>query len=127
MTGLVGLTAGGWVADAIHKRSERGRLVFGAGSLVVAAIATAAGLASGRQSVTLFAALFGLGWLAQYGYYTSVYPAIQDVIEPRLRATAVAVYFAAMYLLGGAFGPAVVGGLSDALARSAMRRPAGAR
>ena len=70
--------------------------------------------------VTLFAALFGLGWLAQYGYYTSVYPAIQDVIEPRLRATAVAVYFAGMYLLGGAFGPAVVGGLSDALARSAM-------
>lgn len=125
VTGLVGLTAGGWVADAIHKRSERGRLIFGAGSLVVAAIATAAGLVSGRQSVTLFAALFGLGWLAQYGYYTSVYPAIQDVIEPRLRATAVAVYFAAMYLLGGAFGPAVVGGLSDALARSAMAAAGG--
>ena len=120
VTGLVGLTVGGWVADKIYTRSERGRLVFGAASLVVAALATAAGLASGRQSVTLFAALFGLGWLAQYSYYTSVYPAIQDVIEPRLRATAVAVYFAGMYLLGGAFGPVVVGGLSDALARSAM-------
>jgi MFS family permease len=120
VTGLVGLTAGGWVADAVYKRSERGRLVFGAGSLVAAAIATAAALASGRGSVTLFAALFGLGWLAQYSYYTSVYPAIQDVIEPRLRATAVALYFAGMYLLGGAFGPVVVGGLSDALARSAM-------
>ncbi len=91
----------------------------------MAALATAAALASGRQSVTLFAALFGLGWLAQYGYYTSVYPAIQDVIEPRLRATAVAVYFAGMYLLGGAFGPAVVGGLSDALARSAMAAAGG--
>lgn len=125
VTGLVGLTAGGWVADAAHKRSERGRLLFGASSLVVAALATAAALASGRQSVTLFAALFGLGWLAQYGYYTSVYPAIQDVIEPRLRATAVAVYFAGMYLLGGAFGPAVVGGLSDALARSAMAAAGG--
>ena len=120
VTGLVGLTAGGWVADKIYTRSERGRLVFGAGSLVVAALATAAGLDSGRQSVTLFAALFGVGWLAQYSYYTSVYPAIQDVIEPRLRATAVAVYFAGMYLLGGAFGPVVVGGLSDALAGSAM-------
>jgi len=120
VTGLVGLTAGGWVADAVYKRSERGRLVFGAGSLVAAAIATAAALASGRESVTLFAALFGLGWLAQYSYYTSVYPAIQDVIEPRLRATAVALYFAGMYLLGGAFGPVVVGGLSDALAQSAM-------
>jgi MFS family permease len=120
VTGLVGLTAGGWVADAVYKRSERGRLVFGAGSLVLAAVATAAALASGRGSVTLFAALFGLGWLAQYSYYTSVYPAIQDVVEPRLRATAVALYFAGMYLLGGAFGPVVVGGLSDALAQSAM-------
>jgi MFS family permease len=120
VTGLVGLTAGGWVADAVYKRSERGRLVFGAGSLIAAAVATAAALASGRGSVTLFAALFGLGWLAQYSYYTSVYPAIQDVVEPRLRATAVALYFAGMYLLGGAFGPVVVGGLSDALAQSAM-------
>lgn len=120
VTGLVGLTLGGWVADAVYRRSERGRLVFGAGSLVAAALATAAALASGRESVTLFAALFGLGWLAQYSYYTSVYPAIQDVIEPRLRATAVALYFAGMYLLGGAFGPVVVGGLSDALAQSAM-------
>jgi len=120
VTGLVGLTAGGWVADKVYQRSERGRLVFGAGSLVVAALATAAALASGRGSVALFAALFGLGWLAQYSYYTSVYPAIQDVVEPRLRATAVALYFAGMYLLGGAFGPVVVGGLSDALARSAM-------
>jgi MFS family permease len=120
VTGLVGLTAGGWVADKVYQRSEHGRLVFGAGSLVVAALATAAALASGRESVALFAALFGLGWLAQYSYYTSVYPAIQDVVEPRLRATAVALYFAGMYLLGGAFGPVVVGGLSDALARSAM-------
>jgi MFS family permease len=120
VTGLVGLTAGGWVADLVYRRSERGRLVFGAGSLVVAAIATFAALGSERQSVTLFAALFGLGWLAQYSYYTTVYPAIQDVVEPRLRATAVALYFAGMYLLGGAFGPVVVGGLSDALAKAAM-------
>ncbi len=125
VTGLVGLTAGGWVADRVYQRSERGRLVFGAASLLVAAAATAAALASGRGSLVLFAVLFGLGWLAQYSYYTSVYPAIQDVVEPRLRATAVALYFAGMYLLGGAFGPVVVGGLSDALAESA-RAAAGA-
>ena len=125
VTGLVGLTAGGWVADRVYQRSERGRLVFGAASLLVAAAATAAALASGRGSLVLFAVLFGLGWLAQYSYYTSVYPAIQDVVEPRLRATAVALYFAGMYLLGGAFGPVVVGGLSDALAES-VRAAAGA-
>ncbi len=120
VTGLVGLTAGGWVTDLVYKRSESGRLVYGAGSLIVAALATAAALAAGQESLSLFAALFGAGWLLQYSYYTSVYPAIQDVVEPRLRATAVALYFAGMYLLGGAFGPLVVGGLSDALAQSAM-------
>jgi len=121
VTGLVGLTAGGWVTDLIYKRWESGRLVYGAACLLVAAIATAAALASGRGSVMVFAGLFAFGWLLQYSYYTSVYPAIQDVVEPRLRATAVALYFAGMYLLGGAFGPVVVGGLSDSLAKSAMR------
>lgn len=121
VTGLVGLTAGGWLTDLIYKRWASGRLVYGAACLLAAALATGAALASGPGSVTLFAALFGFGWLLQYSYYTSVYPAIQDVVEPRLRATAVALYFAGMYLLGGAFGPLVVGGLSDALAKSAMR------
>ncbi|PAP74983.1 spinster family MFS transporter [Rubrivirga marina] len=120
VTGLIGLTVGGSVADRIYARKPSGRLVYGAASLVVAALATAAALATGDGSVALFAALFGLGWLAQYAYYTSVYPAIQDVVAPRLRATAVALYFAGMYLLGGAFGPVVVGGLSDALAQRAM-------
>lgn len=121
VTGLVGLTAGGWITDLIYKRWPSGRLVYGAACLFVAALAIAAALASGRGSVMVFAALFGFGWLMQYSYYTSVYPAIQDVVEPRLRATAVALYFAGMYLLGGAFGPVVVGSLSDALAKSAMR------
>jgi MFS family permease len=121
VTGLIGLTAGGWVTDLVYKRSESGRLVYGSVCLAVAALATAAALASGKGSVAIFAAFFGFGWLLQYSYYTSVYAAIQDVVEPRLRATAVALYFAGMYLLGGAFGPVVVGGLSDALAKSAMK------
>lgn len=122
LTGLVGLTAGGWVADSIHQRSERGRLLFGAFSLLVAALGTGLALASGAESLQVFAWLFGLGWLMLYNYYTCVYPAIQDVVEPRLRATAVAVYFAGMYLLGGAFGPVVVGALSDRLSLAAMER-----
>ena len=120
ITGLIGLTAGGWIADALHQRSERGRLHFGAVSLLVAAVGTGLALASGDGSLMAFAWLFGLGWLMLYNYYTCVYPAIQDVVEPRLRATAVAVYFAGMYLLGGAFGPVVVGALSDVLAERAM-------
>jgi MFS family permease len=50
-----------------------------------------------------------------------VYAAIQDVIEPRLRGTAVAIYFCAMYVLGASFGPLGLGMLSDHFAHQAMR------
>jgi MFS family permease len=65
-------------------------------------------------------ALLGTGWMLQFVYYSGVYAAVQDVIEPNLRATAMALYFCAMYLLGGSFGPVLTGRLSDFLARRAM-------
>ena len=120
LTGLVGLTAGGWVGDRMHERSDRGRLVLGAVSLLLAAIATWFALRLGADQVGAFIAVFSVGWLLQYIYYISLYPAVQDIVEPRLRATAVAVLFAALYLLGGAFGPLVVGFLSDRSAEAAM-------
>ncbi|MFP2925478.1 spinster family MFS transporter [Pyxidicoccus sp. 3LG] len=126
VTGLVGLTLGGQIADRVHARSERGRLTFGAVSLLAGALGTGLALFAGKTSVPLFAACFGLGWLGVYNFYTSVYPAIHDVVEPRLRARAVALLFAGMYVLGGAMGPAVVGGLSDAFTLAAMRDAGGA-
>lgn len=120
-TGLLGLATGGWLADRLHQRSEHARLQFCALALFAAAAATVAALGLGGSSVALFAGLFAAGVLGYYSYYACVYPALIDVVAPRLRATAFAVYFAAMYLLGGAFGPAVVGALSDALAQAAMR------
>ncbi len=120
VTGLIGLTVGGHIADKIHQRSETGRLRYGAVMLFVAAAATFLALRQGKDALTAFAVLFGIGWLTYYSYYTTVYPALQDVVEPRLRATAMALYFAGMYLLGGAAGTVVVGGLSDSLARRAM-------
>lgn len=120
-TGIAGLTMGGWLADHLHRRSEHARLRFCALALSGASAATAAALALGSSSVALFTALFAAGVLAYYSYYACVYPALHDVVAPRLRGTAFAVYFAAMYLLGGAFGPAAVGALSDQLAGAAMR------
>jgi MFS family permease len=49
-----------------------------------------------------------------------VYAAIQDVIEPRLRGTAVALYFCFMYILGASMGPVGTGFLSDHFAVKAM-------
>jgi MFS family permease len=48
-----------------------------------------------------------------YVYYASVYSTIQDITEPALRGTAMALYFFAMYLVGAALGPVGTGRLSD--------------
>ncbi len=40
-----------------------------------------------------------------YAYYATVYSAIQDVVEPALRGTAMSLYFGAMYLAGASLKP----------------------
>jgi MFS family permease len=54
-----------------------------------------------------------------YAYYATVYSTIQDIIEPALRGTAMALYFFAMYVLGASFGPLATGWMSDHFARRA--------
>ena len=120
VTGLFGLTLGGWLADRIHQRWASGRLLFAALSMLIAMLATGYALLSGRIEIGVFIAVFSLGWLFSYNFYTCVYTAIQDVIEPRLRATAMALFFAGLYLLGGGLGPIAVGLLSDHFAQAAM-------
>jgi len=125
-TGLFGLTLGGWVADKVHQRWANGRLLFAAFSMLVACVCTGWALSAGRIDTAVFVGVFSLGWLFSYNFYTCVYTAIQDVIEPRLRATAMALFFAGLYLLGGGLGPLAVGWLSDHYAQAAMHA-AGAR
>ncbi|MBC2655256.1 MFS transporter [Pseudomonas sp. MSSRFD41] len=120
VTGLVGLTLGGWIADKIHQRVANGRLLFAAASLLISTLCTAWALHAGRIEIGVFVAVFSIGWLFAYNFYTCVYTAIQDVVEPRLRATAMALFFAGLYLLGGGLGPVVVGALSDRFAHAAM-------
>ena len=68
-----------------------------------------------------FMAWVGGGVMLMYVYYAGVYAAIQDVVEPGLRGTAMALYFFVMYVLGGAFGTYVLGWLSDTFALRAMK------
>jgi len=79
-------------------------------------------LAFSQQSglMTKFVILMGAGCMIAYFYYSSVYATIQDIVPPSLRGTAMALYFLAMYLLGGSFGPVITGKLSDHFARNAM-------
>jgi MFS family permease len=66
-----------------------------------------------------FVFLMGTAIALVYFYYPVVYSTIQDITPPRLRGTAMSVYFLAMYLLGGALGPYVVGAISDYFTKQA--------
>lgn len=120
VSGLIGLTLGAMVADKLHKIDERARLLYGAASMFGSALLIWWALRLGASDVALFVALFAIGWLLQYNFYTCVYPAVQDIVEPQLRATAMAIFFAVLYVLGGSAGPVIVGALSDRAAQAAM-------
>jgi MFS family permease len=120
ITGLIGLVAGGVIADRADRRSPAARVLVGAIGALVAAPLTFLALRVGPDGVGLFVVLFGAGWLLQYLYFTSAYPAVADVVPPRLRSTAMAIFFAAFYLLGGALGPVIAGALSDTYAQAAV-------
>src|SRR5712692_5099588 len=118
--GVPGLLIGGWAADRIHRTRRNGRLLVDATSLLLASPLMFLALNRPAGDLAMFVALMGTGYLLCYVYYSGVYAAIQDVVEPGLRGTAMALYFFAMYMLGGSFGPLLTGKLSDFYACGAM-------
>jgi predicted MFS family arabinose efflux permease len=118
-SGASGILAALAVAAFGDRAHAGGRLRWAAMSALVAAplawwaIRLPAGNATGAIALLMLAYGF---WQTYYGL---VYAAIQDLVGPALRGTAMAFYFLAMYLGGGAFGPLLVGSLSDRFARAA--------
>lgn len=121
LSGIPGMLLGGLAADALRRRGPDRRLLLGAGAFLAAAPLLLLALGQPRDRVLAFTLLLGAGCAAMASYYAVVYAALQDVVPPSLRGTAMAVYFLAMYVLGAAFGPVVTGMLSDGLTVRAAR------
>ena len=119
--GAIGLLAGGWLADRLSAKRRDGRLLLSACSMAIAAPCIFFALQQPKGSTAAFMLLMAIGTTTMFVYYATVYAAIQDVIEPKLRGTAVAIYFCAMYVLGASLGPLATGMLSDHFAHRAMQ------
>jgi MFS family permease len=120
LVGAIGLLAGGWASDRLSQRRADGRLLLAAGTMMASVPCVFLALAQPPGSIVSFMIPMALGTTLSFVYYATVYAAIQDVVEPRLRGTAVAIYFFAMYVMGASMGTYVTGKLSDLLARRAM-------
>ena len=118
--GAVGLLVGGWLGDRMSARRRNGRLLLSACSMAVAAPSIFFAVNQPKGAIVAFMLLMATGTMTMFVYYATVYAAIQDVIAPRLRGTAVAIYFCAMYVLGASLGSLGLGMLSDHFAHRAM-------
>ncbi|MBI3836375.1 MAG: MFS transporter [Planctomycetia bacterium] len=119
LAGVPGMILGGLWGDAILRRRRNGRMLLAAIAIAVSVPLLYFALGRPAGEWLAFALLFGSGCALLYAYYATVYSTIQDVIEPSLRATAMALYFCAMYAFGGALGPTVIGKSSDYFAHRA--------
>lgn len=122
IAGIPGLVLGGIIGDSIVRRRANGRLLVGAVAILLSAPLHYLGLLQPAGSTMGFAFLMGLGVTAMYAYYSTVYSTIQDVIEPALRGSGMALYFFAMYVLGASLGPLGTGLASDYFTKQAATR-----
>jgi MFS family permease len=115
--GIVPLFLAGWLGDRAFRRGPSGRLHVAWVAIALTVPCLFLALAAPQGAVWQFAFWLVPGYALLYAYYGTVYATIQDVIEPQLRGLAMAIYFFAMYLLGGVLGPLVPGLLSARIAR----------
>jgi MFS family permease len=116
--GGAGTLLGGWMGDAAVRKRPDGRLLIASLAILASVPATLLALSQAPGSLARFALIQAAATMMMYVYYPTVYSAIQDILEPSLRGTGMAVYFMAMYLFGAALGPVATGWLSDHFARS---------
>jgi len=117
--GVTGGTLAGFLGDSIVHRRKDGRMLC-ASVLALTAIPFACiGILQPARSVYLAMTFLALTYASLTTYYGLVYSAIQDIVAPNQRASAMAIYFMAMYMCGASFGPLLTGKLSDVLAHRA--------
>ncbi len=113
LVGIPGLILGGLLGDWMLRRMPSGRMLVGAVSIALSVPLVYLALEQPVGGMTGFLFLMGFGCGLMYVYYSTVYSTIQDVIEPSLRGTGMAIYFFAMYVFGASLGPLATGMLSD--------------
>jgi len=117
--GALGLFAAGWLGDRVFRRGPQWRLHVAWIGLVLAIPCLLFALEAAPGRLWLCVAGLLPGCLLLYAYYGTVYATIQDITEPASRGVAMALYFCAMYLLGGVLGPLATGLVSDYFAHHA--------
>ena len=112
VVGLIGMILGGVLADRLRQHTKRGKLYVALGASLLWLLATVFML-SAEDVFVAYALAIGAGWIGTMGA-APVASTVNDLMLPRTRAIAMALFIMGMYL-GIALGPYSVGLLSDSL------------
>ncbi len=107
---VVGALVGGAMADLLQRRMAYGRVISVAVGFVCAAPLLLWGLAADRRETILVS--FSMAGFFMSWYHGPVTAIIHDMMPPRAYASSVGVYMFVTQL-AGAFGPSLVGNVSD--------------
>ncbi|HEV8308303.1 MAG TPA: MFS transporter [Methylomirabilota bacterium] len=109
--GLLGVIVGGLIGDALARRTAAGHLLTIAGGFILSAPFALVFLLHDDRSVFLPALFLAVFFLVLY--VGSVNAVIHNVVNPSLRATAVAIFVFLIHLGGDFLSPGIVGLISD--------------
>ncbi|KQT31235.1 MFS transporter [Sphingomonas sp. Leaf412] len=110
LSGFLGVTVGGVLADRLRRRNPAGRLIVVTAAAILPVPFMAIGFTTGDPWV-LYPCLFAAQFFASWGLGGSA-ATTQDLVLPRMRGTATATYFVGTTLIGLAMGPYLAGRIS---------------
>lgn len=110
VSGFLGVTVGGILADRLRHRHPAGRLVMVMAGAVLPVPFLITGFTTGTP-IILYLSLFAAQFLASWGLGAAA-ATTQDLVLPRMRGTATATFFIGTTLLGLAMGPYLAGRVS---------------
>lgn len=110
---IISVLLQGWLADKLAARTQAAYMLIPAICLVLGGPLYV--LAITRDTLLLLLVLVSLTTFLNFGYLGVTYAALQNLMHPRMRATASAL-IGAVYGVAGAGGPVLVGVLSDRFA-----------
>ncbi|MES1975627.1 MAG: MFS transporter [Pseudomonadota bacterium] len=112
VAGGLGITVSGFISDWARRKRHDGRLIF---VVVTASIYTLASIIEfTTTSVPLFFVAFAIGTFFVPMWFAPNQATTQDLVVPRLRGTAFAMYSLGANIIGLGLGPYTVGLISDA-------------
>lgn len=123
VAGFLGVIIGGRVADALRARNPAGRILVIVFGVVAPIVPIWIGYTT--ENGTLFYAMNFLAGMFGAAALGAAAATTQDLVLPRMRGTATAAFFLGTTLVGLAFGPYLVGKISDLAGTVVNGKPVG--